>query len=184
MLNDWVQPLRLAIDQEFPSRPCPVALATTAPDGTPAVRMMICRRVNDDGSVFFATDQRSEKTIHIHKTETVEILFWFPSRSEQYRVKGAMRILDVAANDPIRITMWRELSDATRATFFWPTPAAPREPDERFMDAVSSDVPPPENCQILQLHPSKVERLSLNPFPHDRVRWTEANNWCQEPLNP
>lgn len=140
--------------------------------------------MNDDGTVLFAIDSRSEKTTHIHKTDTVEILFWFQSRREQYRVKGVMSILDATGNDPIREPMWRELSDATRATFFWPTPAAPREPDPHFKDAVSSDVPPPENFQILQLHPSKAERLSLHPFPHDRRRWTEANSWQEEPLNP
>jgi hypothetical protein len=80
--------------------------------------------------------------------------------------------------------MWRELSDATRATFFWPTPSAPREPTQNFEKEVTAGVAPPNNFEVLKMHPWIVERLRLDPFPHDRRRWIEINHWQEERINP
>jgi pyridoxamine 5'-phosphate oxidase len=184
MLNDWVQPLRLAIAEEFPAKPCPIALATTHLDGTPCVRMMICRRLQDTGEILLVTDERSEKTTQLRQVNAAEILFWFPARREQYRVKGTIEIVDAPSGSPLREEMWRELSDATRTTFLWPTPSTPLESQQNFQQSVPADVPPPPNFIVLQMHPTQAERLRLEPFPHDRRRWTKTNDWHEEQLNP
>jgi pyridoxamine 5'-phosphate oxidase len=184
MLEDWLQPLRAAIAQDFPDQPCPVAFATTHADGTPRVRMLICRRLEDDGTTLYVSDQRSEKNQHLKKLNAAEVVFWFPKTREQFRINGLVEVIDADQTNPLRDQIWRDLSDATRATFFWPTPGAPREPTEKFERAASADVPIPTQLSILRLQPIHVERLRLDPFPHDRRRWTSAENWKETPLNP
>lgn len=110
-----------------------------------------------------------------------ELVLWTPHERQQFRVRGAVEIV---RSGEIRADMWTDLSDNARALFFGPPPGEPRRPDERFIDVVSSDVPPPETFVLLALRPVEVEALELNEFPHRRRRWKRANRWQVEMINP
>jgi pyridoxamine 5'-phosphate oxidase len=76
------------------------------------------------------------------------------------------------------------LSDSTRATFFWPHPGQPLNPDELFPDAIGPAAGPPATFEVLIIRPDQVEHLDLNPHPHRRRRWRRQTNWELENLNP
>jgi len=113
------------------------------------------------------------------------VVFWLPTLKEQYRVAGVVSVLTSTDDDPRRLTLWRALSDATRAMFFWPPPGRPREADpSAFPEAVGPEVEPPEDFELLLIDPERVEHLDLKPSPHRRRRWHAEGEWEEEELNP
>jgi hypothetical protein len=112
-----------------------------------------------------------------------------PSRREQFRIRGRMEVIrenNKTADAKMRPRLWRSLSDATRATFFWPAPGTTLVTDPAaFPTAIGVDEPVPATFEVLALdRPMQVEYLNLNPHPHDRRRWREENGWQEERLNP
>jgi pyridoxamine 5'-phosphate oxidase len=79
--------------------------------------------------------------------------------------------------------MWEELSPATRATFFWPTPGVPKGTGE-FPATVADDAKPPANFAVIMVNAIEAELLELSPHPHRRRRWKRSANWAVEELNP
>jgi PPOX class probable FMN-dependent enzyme len=181
----WIPELRLALADEYGDRPAVAVLATVDRDGVPHGRAVACRRVEDDGSLWFATDARSAKNCHVRHTARAEVVLWLPRRREQFRVSGVVDVLTAADEDPRRLALWRSMSDASRAMFSWPPPGRPRDPDPlAFPQAVPADAEPPEEFELLVLDPERVEHLDLNPHPHRRRRWHAEGEWEEEELNP
>ena len=81
--------------------------------------------------------------------------------------------------------LWRGLSNASRAMFFWPEPGAPRtDLDDAFSAQVEKETPIPDTFAVLGLVPTEVEHLDLKPHPHERRVWTVNNEWNVERVNP
>lgn len=181
----WIGELRDALRSEFGPGPWVATMSTVDRDGMPHGRSVVCRRLEDDGTLWVATDARSAKNGQVRHTPRAELVFWLASRREQFRVAGYVEVLSITDDDPRRLALWNELTDATRATFFWPPPGRPREQSPfAFPLAVSADVEPPEDFELLVLDPERVEHLDLKPSPHRRRRWHADGQWEEEPLNP
>ena len=180
MLADWLESLRHGVEEEFGDRPRLVTLATATRGGSPRARMCVCRSIDDEGTHLFVSDARSEKNQQLRARQEAEVVHWLPGRRLQFRLRGA-----AAPAAGIEHRVWAGLSDATRAMFFWPPPGSPRvEGAGAFPQAVSSDVEPPAAFEVIAFIPMEVERLDLNPHPHDRRRWAMARDWQEEWLNP
>jgi pyridoxamine 5'-phosphate oxidase len=177
-MSEWVGELTRALAEEFGNGPHVCTLATVDKSGAPRARSVVCRKINADGSSVFVNDGRSEKAEHVKAVPQGEAVFWLPTRKEQYRVLGALRASPASMDDPARLEIWKQLSDATRAMFFWPSPGAKRiaEP-EAFSKAVTATTPPPPQFELLTLRPRRVEQLQLASHPHRRRRWMLAGNW-------
>jgi pyridoxamine 5'-phosphate oxidase len=183
VVNPWLDDLQAALEAEFGPGPRPAALATVDRDGRPHARFVICRRIGPDGTFWVASDARSAKAEHLRHQPYAELVFWLAARREQYRVAGPVQ-RRAAADDPDRLALWRELSDAGRALFAWPTPGLPRHPDPAaFPAAIPSEAAPPASFEALVLRPTAVEHLALNPHPHHRRRWRAETGWAEEGLN-
>jgi PPOX class probable FMN-dependent enzyme len=177
-MTDWLAILKQSVSGEWENPPIIAALATADSNGNPHVRHVICRRIDDNGNIIITSDSRSAKNQHIRAKPNVELSLWLPQKREQFRIAGTISL------DPRREEIWRDLSNSTRATFFWPPPADPRNPDQVFADAVPATVNPPANFEVLLLTPEQVEHLELSPHPHRRRRWCRSSNWILEELNP
>jgi PPOX class probable FMN-dependent enzyme len=177
-MSEWVEELSRALQEEFADQPHVCTLATVDKNGTPRARSVVCRRVGTDGSLWFASDARSEKAEQLKAVPQAEIVFWLPTRREQFRLLGSVKVLPGAANDPVRLELWRAMSDPTRATFFWPSPGARRiDPPESFATAVDASAAPPPHFEVLIVRPRRVEQLQVGVHPHRRRRWMLAGNW-------
>ncbi|CAD7943291.1 unnamed protein product [Amoebophrya sp. A120] len=127
-----------------------VQLATVDPDMNPRVRTVVFRGFeklpavnllsgvdsssshnissnsgpNVEEAMKIVTDRRSEKVGHLLQNPKAELLWWFPSTNEQYRIFGECKLAD--ANDAVYgkfvADNWKNLSDATREQFFWAEP--------------------------------------------------------------
>lgn len=178
----WLESLHEALEAEFHARNRIASLATVDAQGNPHVRCVICRYFGPDGSIGFATDGRSEKMEQIRSNANAELLFWLPSWREQLRLAGELRLL--GESDPIRRRMWLELSEKSRALFFWPEPGLPREAAGTFVESAAASEPIPPSFAALVLTPERVERLELSDHPHRRRRWRKVNGWAAEDINP
>ncbi|HEV8603774.1 MAG TPA: pyridoxamine 5'-phosphate oxidase family protein [Tepidisphaeraceae bacterium] len=177
-MTQWLPILTEAIASELNQRPLIAALATVDSAGHPHVRHVVCRRIDADGAIRIASDARTAKNQHIHTNPSVELALWLPQRRQQFRIAGTISI------DPQREETWREMSDATRATFFWPSPAQPLTPAQSFPAAVPATAAPSTNFEVLLLTPHQVEHLEISPHPHRRRRWRRSTNWSLEDLTP
>jgi pyridoxamine 5'-phosphate oxidase len=186
-MSEWIGELQSALSREFGDKPMTATLATVDKSGAPRARTVVCRRVMEDGSFCIASDARTEKTEQLKAMPQAELVFWLPTLREQYRVLGAARIAGVAPSDtPLRQELWRGLSDASRATFRWPSPGAKRfDSEEAFVAAVSVDAEIPTNFDVIVIRPKRVEHLQLSTHPHRRRRWMLAGKWsAASELNP
>ena len=182
---EWLKVLRDALHADFGrEQPRIAMLATVDRAGAPHARAVTCRRIDDDGRLFAVSDSRSEKGVHVRGDERVELVFWLAHQRAQFRVAGAMHVISVGQDEQLRRELWRELSDATRSMFFWPTPGIAMASDDEYPQAVSADVSPPTTFEVLILTPQQVERLLTATHPHRRRRWRADSNWSGVDVNP
>ena len=185
MTDDWVSRLRDALAAEYRDLPWVATLATVDSDGRPRARSVVCRRLLDDGTMWYASDARSENNAHARTAPAAEVVFWLPRQREQFRLLGRLELIGAGTESPDRLALWREMSDTARALFAWPPPGEPRVTDPAaFPVRVGAHVPPPANFELLVLRPEQVERLGLSLHPHNRRRWRAVDGWQGVALNP
>ena len=185
-MSDWVGELTAALQDEFGDRPHVCTMATVDKNGAPRARSVVCRKVGADGSLWIASDARSEKNEHLKAIPQAEIVFWLSGRREQFRILGSVKILGGSANEPARVDVWKTLSDSARALFSWPSPGAKRiDPPEAFAKETGSATPPPTQFEVVIVRPRRVEQLQLTAHPHRRRKWMLAGNWsAAAEMNP
>lgn len=83
VLAAWMQEARDDGDPE----PTAMALATIDPDGTPAVRYVLCKRVTDRG-VSFYTGLESRKGRALAAEPRAAATFWWPGLQRSVRIVG------------------------------------------------------------------------------------------------
>jgi pyridoxamine 5'-phosphate oxidase len=184
---EWLTILRQAIGME--SEPLVATLATVDTQNSPAARSVIIRKVADDGSLWLTSHARSQKNREVRMHPLAAMVFWFPKTREQFRISGSVKVLNAGNHPEVLEEVWATLPEATRATFYWPQPDAPRSKDAQAFPAAppANEPQPPETFEVLVLHPRIVDRLDLRPHPHDRRQWMQdidTKVWWTEPLNP
>src|SRR5207248_52820 len=70
---------------------------------------VVCRAIDDDGSIWFVSDARSKKNRQIKLDRRVEAVFWLPNLKLQFRIRGEARV--VGASEPRTIELWQALPD-------------------------------------------------------------------------
>ena len=76
----------------------PAALATAGPTGQPSVRIVLVRRVDQRGFVFF-TNYHSRKGRELTDNPRAALCQHWPTLEEQVRVEGATERIDAAESD-------------------------------------------------------------------------------------
>jgi hypothetical protein len=182
---EWQTMLLQSLQAEYGPRPNVGALATADEGGMPRARAVVCRRLADDGAAYITSDARSGKSQDTRKNPHAELVFWLPSRREQFRLWGDVERLGPGSNDPELADAWTQLPAVTRATFFWPQPGAPRGPDSDFPKSAPADLPPPQTFEVLVLRPTLVRYVALQFQPHRARKWTlRGSNWEPQDINP
>ena len=184
MQTTWLEAFRRAATQ-----PLIVSLATVTVDGTPQVRSMVCRRIGDDGSLWFTSDSRSEKNRQLAANPKVSAVFYSHDLREQFRFTGiAETISQTTAAGPQtddRVELWRQMRPESRAMFRWPPPGSPKVRDDAEFPGRDDEPLPPDTFHLIVLRPRVVEHLILSRHPHSRSRWTLKNaDWQLQDLNP
>lgn len=180
----WHDILQDALDLEHAGSPWIATLATVDETSRPRARTVILRRIDADGSAWIISSSHSDKNAHLRKAPSAELVLYLPKRREQFRILGICQINGAGNNDTLRQKFWQSISDAARATFFWPTIGRPASGCEPVVSAIPGDTPMPESFEILILAPDQVEHLTTADLPHLRTRWRRETGWQGEAINP
>lgn len=186
MTLPWLLILRDALDLELGPRPRIATLATVDSHHRPRARSVVMRQIDDDdGALHVVSDARSDKNGHLRQTPFAELVFWLPTRQEQFRLAGPARITTEKDDPALLQHFWSALPDASRALFAWPPPGRPRPAsDEPFVPALAATTPVPDTFELITVRPDQVEYLELAPAPHRRLRWRAQVEWQPEEINP
>src|SRR5262249_3248633 len=83
--NEWFQ----AVAETEPNEPNAMALATVGADGTPSVRMVLLKGVDDRGFVFY-TNYESRKGRQLLAHPKAALCFHWKSSKRQVRIEGTV----------------------------------------------------------------------------------------------
>lgn len=174
MAPPWLSPFRSALLQNRRQRTVQVATAS-AQDG-PTVRTVILRRVQDDGTLVFFADVRSEKVAHLSQDDRTEVHTWWTKGRAQFRLRGRAQI-STSDEDPIRQELWMDLREEDLVRFLGPPPGEEQDlesPLPKPPDALEPEDPRleriAETFATVRVVPELVDVLVLDPDGHIRTR--------------
>ena len=134
----WQDHLRASIlfNQDDPQHRF-IQLATVTPQGEPRNRTVVFRGFDEDEeSILFCTDRRSQKYDELIQKLSVELCWYFLKSREQYRLRGVAHFVQ---QEQIIQQVWSALSPTGKAQFFGPRPGEQRTPNLGEADATHHD---------------------------------------------
>lgn len=178
-----------AIERRIQPNPNAMTLATAAPDGRPAARIVLCKELDEHaGRLVFFTNRKSRKGRDLEATPYAALLFHWDALDRQARIEGPVTALDDAENDayfrtrPVvsRLGAWAsnqsEPIESRRAL-----DEQVRQAAERFgvdldnPEAGEVEIPRPPHWGGYGLWAERVELwLGQSGRLHDRALWTRA----------
>ena len=153
-----------------------IQIATTSKDYLPRLRTVVFRGWLETHSMLIYTDRRSEKINDINNNKNVELLWLFPKSKSQYRFRG--EAYEIKEN----IKFWDNLSENSKATWFWPNPGGDLSKKSAYI--APNQLERPETFTVLEIRMNYVELLKLERPIHKRCSWSKNKGWNRVELNP
>jgi pyridoxamine 5'-phosphate oxidase len=167
-----------------------MALATVGAQGTPAVRFVLCRGMDDQGVVFY-TNYGSAKASDLEATGRAAVAFHWEPLQRQLRITGAIERTTLAQSEAYFAGRGRGSQLAAWASPQSRAVSDRNELDQRWAEAEArfekdSVVPLPEHWGGYRISWESIEFWQGQPHRlHDRIRWTRADGgWAWERLAP
>ena len=179
----WLQQLKRAIrGNRRDTHNRYVQFATLGLDGKPRVRVVVFRGFSlSEASFFIITDARSEKVKELAQCPDVEVSWYFTQTREQFRLQcGAVTHSHGTDADLHRDVLWKGLSDAAKAQFFWPEPGLPSG-EGRSLEITTH---PPETFVVIECSPHQVDHLVLAKIQRRTLSDLTASGWTEVSINP
>lgn len=180
LLAAW---LRDAFDAGLQPNPHAMALATADAQGTPSVRMVLCKEIDPErGCLTFYTHLDSRKGRELADQPRAAAVFYWSGQSRQARVEGPITQLSDAESDAYfatrptdaRIGAWASSQSTpitTRAALLHEIERVAQRFDVSLDDPTAS-IPRPPTWGGYALHTETVELWISRPARiHDRAIW-------------
>lgn len=185
LFDEWFAAAR----ERETSDPTAMALATVDARGRPAVRMVLLKRADAAGFVFY-TNLSSPKSAALHANPHAELCLHWPVNERQVRIAGPVKPVPPAEADAYfqtRPRMAQLGAWASRQS----TPMAGRFELERAVAAAAVQfpigaVPRPPHWSGWRVVPERMEFWHARPFRHhDRQLFTrDGDGWQMQWLFP
>ncbi len=170
--------------------PTAMALATTTPDGSPSLRMVLLKHFSREGFVFY-TNLESRKGKELRANSRVALLFWWDALERQVRIEG--KVTPVATAEADRYFAARpRASQLAAAASPQSRVVLDRKELEQRVEIVESRfreraIPRPDNWGGCRVGPESFEFWQGRESRlHDRLRFTlcGVEAWQRERLAP
>ena len=181
----WGQAINTKIEE-----PDAMTLATATLEGKPSARIVLLKKITDDGFIFF-TNYKSRKGKEIDENPFASITFFWKELERQVRAEGEVEKISDAESDEYFAT--RPFESRIGA---WSSPQSSvilnREVLQKAVDSYSTkfnkkEIPRPKHWGGYILKPNLVEFWQGRPGRlHDRLQYklTKDLNWKIERLAP
>lgn len=169
--------------------PNAMALATSAPDGTPSVRMVLLKGADERGFVFY-TGYVSRKAGELESNPRAALLFYWDPLGRQVRIEGSVGRVSDEESDAYFATRPRGAQLAARASRQSEVVASRDLLDARVTELErehgATDVPRPDHWGGYRLLPDAYEFWQHREDRlHDRLRYRrDGDTWAIERLSP
>lgn len=167
------------------------ALATATPDGRPSARMVLVKKVSEEGFVFY-TNYASRKGAELDGNPRAALLFYWPWPPRQVRIEGTVARLSAGESD----AYWRSRPRGSQLAAAASEQSAPIADRAALLDRVArlerdrreEDVPRPAGWGGYRVVPESIEFWEGRPDRlHERIRYFRAapgDPWRTEILQP
>ena len=166
-----------------------MSLATTTPDGTPSVRIVLLKRLDDQGFCFY-TNRESRKGGELLENPKAALCFHWKSLQRQIRVEGA--ISELPREDVEQYFHSRQRMSQIGAWAFaavagsWTAGQLSKSGTKMFEEKYPGEVPLPPYWTGFVVPPKSIEFWQERPARlHDRVVFLRVgDSWTRERLYP
>jgi len=184
LFGEWMR----EAEKSEPNDPNAVALATATPDGSPRVRMVLIKHVDEKGFCFF-TNGGSEKGVQLATNPRAAMCFHWKTLRRQVRVEGAVMELSGPEVDRYFHSRSRR-SQLGAAVSEQSRPLSSREVLEarvrEFAEQHPGEVPRPEYWRGYCLRAERIEFwMEGADRLHDRFLFkAKGSAWTEQRLYP
>lgn len=169
--------------------PNAMALATVSPAGTPNVRMVLLKGINDSSVVFY-TNYNSRKAKDLEANSTASCTFWWAELERQVRLSGTVKKVSSTVSENYFRSRPKESQIGAWASN-QSKPVAGREELEADFKTISEryegkDVPKPEHWGGYEILIKEMEFWQGRPGRlHDRIYYqVTSGKWNRQRLAP
>ena len=177
------------VDRSLLPEPSAMSLATVAADGSPTLRIVLLKGVDDEGFVFY-TNLESRKGRDLRARPRAALCFYWSALDLQIRIDGTVTQVSDEEADEYFASRPRGSQIGAWASRQSEVIEPPGELDTRVAryerEFAGRDVPRPEFWSGFRVRPETIEfwRNRANRL-HDRTRYTrEGGGWRVETLYP
>ncbi|KAK1376140.1 Pyridoxal 5'-phosphate synthase [Heracleum sosnowskyi] len=169
-------------------------LATIGINGRPANRTVVFRGFQDNSDkIQINTDSRTHKIEDLKQCPFGEICWYFTDSWEQFRINGAVDVIDGSNPDPVKLQQrekaWFASSPRSRLQYVGPYPGLPSLGEQSSGESsLDNSTGPVDAFCLLVLNPEQVDYLNLKE--NKRVNFTTRQSddseklWNSENINP
>jgi pyridoxamine 5'-phosphate oxidase len=184
LFNVWMK----KAESSEPNDPGAAALATASRDGTPSVRMVLVKQINERGFSFY-TNAESQKGLELAENPRAALCFHWKSLRRQVRIAGTVTELSAAEADdyfhsrPRLSQLGAVASEQSRVLASRELLVARvKDLERKFPD----EIPRPDYWRGYVLRPERIEFWTSGEGRlHDRFSFSKsAEGWRKERLFP
>jgi pyridoxamine 5'-phosphate oxidase len=192
MLADPIEQFRQWLGEALTAEvhePYAMTLATANAEGAPSARIVLLRKVDERGFIFF-TNYRSRKGSEMAANPRAALVFYWPELERQVRIEGTISLVDDETSD--RYFHQRPIGSQIAAVA---SPQSEVLPDRLTLDQrvealtdqfADQEVPRPPHWGGYALLPQVMEFWQGRPNRlHDRLRYRRVEqSWLMDRLAP
>ena len=167
-------------------------IATVSAKNIPSSRMVLLKKINDDGLVFY-TNFNSKKGKDLDRNKSIAVNFWWRELQEQIRIEGEVEKLSAEKSDeyfntrPLKSRVAAIVSQQSEIIESYEILQKEIDDLTKQFELNKENPTRPEHCGLYLVKPKSIELWKEGDFrTHHRQKYTKKDdkNWESAFLSP